>query len=226
MELILLRHGESQANKDNIFTGWLDVPLTKKGIDEAKSVGKYFKKEKIEIDSVHTSILSRAILTTNIVLEESDQLFLPVGKSWRLNERHYGSLQGLNKEETALKYGNEQVKEWRRSFDKRPPTLHNALEDRRYKEIEKRSFIGGESLQDTLNRVIPYWQDFIVPDLLADKTVLVVAHGNSLRALVKYLEGISDEDIEQLNIPTGEPIIYKFDADLSIVSKEIVRKDF
>ncbi|MFI3255860.1 MAG: 2,3-diphosphoglycerate-dependent phosphoglycerate mutase [Psittacicella sp.] len=227
MKLTLIRHGMSEWNKKNLFTGWVDVNLAPEGIEEAKNAGKKLSQENIEFDIVYTSVLKRAIKTSNLVLEEIDQLFLPVSRSWRLNERHYGALQGLNKEETAVKYGAEKVKIWRRSYDTLPPLLDkndplSAHQDRRYSNIPSDSIPDGENLKVTLERVIPYWQDSIAPQLLNGKNVLIVAHGNSLRALIKHLEQISDDDIMAVELATGQPIIYDIDENLNIVDKKIL----
>lgn len=219
MKLVLVRHGESIANKENIFTGWLDSPLSDKGIEEAKAAGKQLQADGIVFDEVYTSLLQRAIKTTNLLLEEMAQLYLPVTKSWRLNERHYGALQGLNKTDTAKKYGDEQVLIWRRSYDVAPPLLENEVVDRRYAMIDTRKIPHGESLKTTLARVLPFWDDHIAPSLLANKNVLVAAHGNSLRALIKYLEHIDDDEIIKLNLPTGQPIIYELDDKLQVISR-------
>jgi 2,3-bisphosphoglycerate-dependent phosphoglycerate mutase len=220
--LILLRHGESTWNKENLFTGWTDVDLSEKGEKEAKLGGKMIRDAGFEPQIVHTSLLRRAIRTTNIALEEMDRLWLPVRRSWRLNERHYGALQGLNKKQTAEKYGKEQVFLWRRSYDVPPPPL--ALDDerhprfdRRYRDLPPDVLPACESLKDVVGRMMPFWHDAIVPDLRDGKVVLVSAHGNSLRALVKHLDGISDADIPELNIPTGIPLVYELDESLQPV---------
>lgn len=213
--LILLRHGQSEWNKKNLFTGWVDVRLTDKGRTEAANAGKLFSEAGLLPDVLHTSLLSRAIQTANLALESADRMWIPVQRSWRLNERHYGALQGLDKNETLQKYGEEQFMEWRRSFDTRPPALDDASEwsqagDLRYVGIDgvqPRS----ECLKDVIDRLLPYWNNEVLPDLNEGKKVLVTAHGNSLRALVKHLDGISDEDIASLNIPTGMPLVYEID---------------
>lgn len=224
--LVMVRHGQSQWNLANKFTGWVDVDLSEKGVEEAIEAGKKIKEAGIVFDHAHTSILKRAIKTCNYVLEYSDQMFVPVEKSWRLNERHYGALQGLNKAETAEKYGDEQVHIWRRSYDTLPPEIKNDNPlsqdgDRRY--IYKDAVPHTENLKVTLERVMPFWTDKIAPDLLDGKNVIVAAHGNSLRALTKHLENISDEDIMGLEIPTGSPIIYELDKKLEIVDKKIFK---
>ncbi|WP_348673518.1 2,3-diphosphoglycerate-dependent phosphoglycerate mutase [uncultured Abyssibacter sp.] len=222
--LVLLRHGQSQWNLDNRFTGWVDVDLSDQGVAEAQAAGKLMRDEGLAFDVVHTSLLKRAIRTMQLAMAEADQLWVPVQRSWRLNERHYGGLQGLNKAETTARHGEEQVLIWRRSYDTPPPEMPTSdpdhpVHDRRYQGLDARVLPGTESLKLTLERVLPYWHDAIVPDLLADKTVLVAAHGNSLRAMVKYLDGISDDEITGLNIPTGIPLKYTLDDQLNVVDK-------
>lgn len=222
--LILLRHGESTWNLENIFTGWTDVPLSDRGLAEGVSAGELLTAEGIEIDVVHTSLLIRAIMTADLALDAMGASWIPVRRHWRLNERHYGALQGLNKKETSEKYGKEQVHEWRRSYATRPPELERSDDrhpshDRRYGELAPEQLPGAECLSDVVDRMLPYWYDAIVPDLRANKTVLVAAHGNSLRALVKHLDGISDDEISELNIPTGIPARYELDKDLKVVSR-------
>lgn len=222
MKLVLVRHGQSEWNLQNKFTGWVDVDLSEKGYAEAKHAGEILKDHGLEFDKAYTSVLKRAIKTLNIILEESDQLWLPTVKSWRLNERHYGALQGLNKAETAEKYGDEKVHIWRRSYDTLPPLMNaddelSQMNDRRYlKDVVPLA----ENLKITLERVMPIWQDQIEPDLRDGKNIIIAAHGNSLRALTKHLEGISDEDIMGLEIPTGSPIIYELDQDLKVIDKK------
>ncbi len=223
-KLVFVRHGESQWNALNQFTGWVDVDLSEKGTEEAKAAGHKIKEAGIALDVAYTSVLKRAIKTCHYILEESDQLWVPEYKSWRLNERHYGALQGLNKKETADKYGADQVQLWRRSYDTLPPLLteddpESAVNDRRYQHLDRRVIPGGENLKVTLERAIPYWDDFIAPSLIDGKNVLVAAHGNSLRALTKHLENISDDDIMGVEIPTGQPIVYELDEQLNIISK-------
>lgn len=218
VKLVFSRHGLSEWNKLNLFTGWEDVDLAPEGVEEAIEAGRKIKEAGIEFDIAYTSVLKRAIKTCNYILEYSDQLWVPTTKSWRLNERHYGALQGLNKQETADKYGEEQVHIWRRSYDTLPP-LSDAKPDRRYEKLDPRTVPGGENLKVTLERAIPFWEDHIAPSLLDGKTVLVAAHGNSLRALAKYIEGISDEDIMDLEIPTGTPLVYELNDDLSVIKK-------
>ena len=224
MELVFIRHGFSEWNAKNLFTGWRDVNLTERGVEEAKSAGKKLLDANFEFDIAFTSVLTRAIKTCNIVLEESHQLWIPQVKNWRLNERHYGELQGLDKKATAEKYGDEQVHIWRRSYDTLPPLLdpkdpNSAHNDRRYANLPADVIPNGENLKVTLERVLPFWEDQIAPALLSGKRVLVVAHGNSLRALAKHIEGISDDDIMGLEIPTGQPLVYKLDDDLNVVKK-------
>ena len=222
--LVLVRHGQSEWNLANKFTGWVDVDLSEQGEQEAKEAGKKIKEAGIVFDHAHTSILKRAIKTCNFVLENSEQLFVPVEKSWRLNERHYGALQGLNKAETAEKYGDEQVHIWRRSYDTLPPALseedqEKQLNMRQFKNLPKDVIPTAENLKITLQRALPYFFDHIAPQLLKDETVLVAAHGNSLRALAKHIESISDEDIMDLEIPTGQPLVYELDDDLKAINK-------
>jgi 2,3-bisphosphoglycerate-dependent phosphoglycerate mutase len=218
-KVVLLRHGESTWNKDNLYTGWTDVDLSERGVREALESGKTLKKEGYVFDVAFTSVLKRAIRTLWIVLDELDQMWIPVFRSWRLNERHYGALQGLNKAETAKTYGEEQVMLWRRSYDIRPPLLSEDDErhpgkDPRYARLPKPIIPAGECLKDTVHRFLPYWEDAIAPAIMEGKRVIISAHGNSLRALVKYLDNISDKDIVQLNIPTGIPLVYELDKDL------------
>ncbi|MDG6882698.1 2,3-bisphosphoglycerate-dependent phosphoglycerate mutase [Phocoenobacter uteri] len=224
MELVFIRHGLSEWNQLNLFTGWHDVNLAEKGVEEAKEAGRKLKAAGFEFDIAFTSVLKRAIKTCNFVLEESDQLFVPQVKSWRLNERHYGGLQGLNKKEAAEEHGEEQVHIWRRSYDVLPPLQdrndpNSAHNDRRYAHLPHDVIPDGENLKVTLERVLPFWEDQIAPAILAGKRVLVAAHGNSLRALAKHIEGISDEDIMDLEIPTGQPLVYTLDENLKVVSK-------
>ncbi len=216
--LILLRHGQSEWNQLNLFTGWVDVRLTEQGKNEARRGGELLAEKGLLPDVLHTSLLSRAIQTANIALDSADRLWIPVKRSWRLNERHYGALQGKDKAQTLEEFGPEQFQLWRRSFDVPPPALDDASEfsqvnDVRYADIDG-ELPRTESLSLVIDRLLPYWEGSIVPDLQAGKTVLVTAHGNSLRGLVKHLEGISDEDIAALNIPTGIPLVYRLDADL------------
>jgi 2,3-bisphosphoglycerate-dependent phosphoglycerate mutase len=215
-KLVLLRHGESDWNRENRFTGWTDVDLSQQGTDEARAAGRLLKSEGYDFDCAYTSVLKRAIRTLWIALDELDRTWLPVEKSWRLNERHYGALQGLNKAEMAAKFGEAQVLAWRRSYDTPPPAL--TPDDPRYEGRDRR-YAGvevplTESLKDTVARTVPYWQSSIAPALRAGKRVLVAAHGNSMRALVKHLDGMSDEAIVKVNIPTGIPLVYELDDSL------------
>lgn len=221
-KIVLLRHGESQWNKENRFTGWHDVDLTEKGRTEAASAGRLMKAEGFTFDIAYVSVLRRALTTLWLALDEMDLLWIPVEKSWRLNERHYGGLQGLNKAETAAQYGDEQVLVWRRSYDIPPPALEKSDErwpghDPRYANVPADELPVAECLKDTVARFLPYWHETIAPQVLAGKKVIIAAHGNSLRALVKYLDNISDEDILNLNIPTGVPLVYELDATLKPV---------
>jgi len=216
--LILLRHGQSEWNKSNQFTGWVDVRLTDQGKDEARRGGELIAASGLEPDLLYTSLLSRAIQTANIALDAADRLWIPVKRSWRLNERHYGALQGKDKAQTLAEFGEEQFMLWRRSFDVPPPPL---ADDDEYSQVHDVRYAGidgevprTESLKLVIDRLLPYWDSDIVPDLRSGKTVLVTAHGNSLRALVKHLEGISDDDIAELNIPTGIPLVYRLGEDM------------
>jgi 2,3-bisphosphoglycerate-dependent phosphoglycerate mutase len=222
MKLVLIRHGESTWNKENRFTGWTDVDLSEKGLQEARDAGKLLKKEGYDFDLAHTSVLKRAIRTLHLALDEMDRLWLPVQKTWRLNERHYGALQGLNKAETAAKYGEEQVHIWRRSYDVLPPLLEDNDErhpakDPRY--AGQRDLPKGEALKHTVDRMLPYWNETIAPQVQAGKRVLIAAHGNSLRALVKHLDQMTEAEIMELNIPTGIPLVYELDGQLKPTKK-------
>jgi len=222
-QLILLRHGESEWNAKNLFTGWVDVRLSEKGQAEAKRGGELLKERGLLPNIVHTSLLRRAINTSQIALDECDRSWIPVHRSWRLNERHYGALQGKDKAQTLAAYGEEQFMLWRRSFDVPPPPIEDNDEfsqahDPRYADLGA-SIPKSECLKDVVDRMLPYWFDAIIPDLTAHKTVLVTAHGNSLRALVKHLDGISDADIAGLNIPTGIPLLYELNDDFTPVTK-------
>ncbi len=215
-KLVLLRHGESQWNKENRFTGWTDVDLTEKGVSEAQRAGRELKSAGIDFDVAFTSLQKRAIRTLWLALDEMDLMWIPVHRSWRLNERHYGALQGLNKAETAAKYGDDQVLKWRRSYDIPPPPLDESDErypghDPRYRNLTKAELPTTECLKDTVARFLPYWEQHIAPCVQKGETVLIAAHGNSLRALVKYLDGISEDAIVGLNIPTGMPLVYELD---------------
>lgn len=218
-KVVLLRHGESTWNKENRFTGWTDVDLSEKGIEEGKKAGRVLKENGITFDLAFTSVLKRAMKTLNLALEEMDLLWIPVIKNWRLNERHYGALQGLNKAETAAQHGDEKVKIWRRSYDVPPPPLD--LSDPRhpshfamYNELDPKDVPATECLKDTVARFVPYWENTIAPEVKKGKKIIIGAHGNSLRALVKYLDNISDKDILELNIPTGMPLVYELDSNL------------
>jgi len=218
-KLVLLRHGQSQWNLDNRFTGWHDVDLTDQGCEEAKAAGRVLKENGFVFDQAHTSLLKRAIRTLWIALDELDQMWLPVRRDWRLNERHYGALQGLNKSETAEKHGEEQVLIWRRAYDVPPPALEKSDErwpghDARYSDLTEAQLPLTECLADTVDRFLPYWHETIAPEIKAGKRVIIAAHGNSLRALAKFLDDVSDEAILKLNIPTGMPLVYELDEDL------------
>ena len=217
--LVLLRHGESTWNRENRFTGWTDVPLSEKGVREATEAGRLLREGGFEFDVAFTSLLKRAIRTLWIALEETDRMWIPVVKDWRLNERHYGALQGLDKAETAAKYGMEQVHVWRRSYDIPPPALTKDDErwpgrDPRYRDLKPEQVPLTESLKDTVARFLPYWHEAIAPAVASGRRVVIAAHGNSLRALVKYLDGVSDQEITELNIPTGVPLVYELGDDL------------
>jgi 2,3-bisphosphoglycerate-dependent phosphoglycerate mutase len=223
-KLVLLRHGESAWNKENRFTGWTDVDLTEQGRAEAAKAGRTLKREGYLFDLAHTSVLKRAIRTLWIALDEMDLMWIPEYRSWRLNERHYGALQGLNKAETAERHGMEQVQLWRRSYDVPPPPLtaeddRNPARDPRYRDVPPSELPLTESLKDTVSRFLPYWKEAIAPGIAAGKRVIVAAHGNSLRALVKYLDGLSDEEVVELNIPTGIPLVYELEDDLRAIRR-------
>ena len=223
-KLVLVRHGESEWNKLNLFTGWTDVDLSEKGHEEAKAAGRLLKAEGYDFDVCYTSYLKRAIHTLNHILDEMDRVWLPVTKTWKLNERHYGALQGLNKSETAEKYGEEQVKIWRRSYDVKPPKLEvsderNPANQAIYASVDPKELPLTESLETTIERVVPYFEDVIKKDMKAGKRVIIAAHGNSLRALVKYFDNMSKEEILGVNIPTGVPLVYVFDDKFNVVNK-------
>ena len=223
-KLVLVRHGESEWNKLNLFTGWTDVDLSEKGHEEAKAAGRLLKAEGYDFDVCYTSYLKRAIHTLNHILDEMDRVWLPVTKTWKLNERHYGALQGLNKAETAEKYGEEQVKIWRRSFDVKPPKLEesdvrNPANQAIYASVDPKELPLTESLETTIERVVPYFETVIKKDMKEGKRVIIAAHGNSLRALVKYFDNLSKEEILGVNIPTGAPLVYEFDDDVKVVKK-------
>lgn len=218
-KLVLLRHGESDWNKQNRFTGWKDVDLSEKGVGEAQKAGQVLKEQGFTFDVAFTSLLKRAIRTLWLTLDDMDLMWIPVHRSWRLNERHYGALQGLNKAETALKYGDDQVLVWRRSYDTPPPALeksnpHYPGNDPRYGDLSEKELPLTECLKDTVARFLPYWHETIAPTIQSGKRVIIAAHGNSLRALVKYLDEVSEEEIVKLNIPTGMPLVYELDSAL------------
>ncbi|MCM2565792.1 MULTISPECIES: 2,3-diphosphoglycerate-dependent phosphoglycerate mutase [Janthinobacterium] len=218
-KIVFMRHGESTWNLDNRFTGWTDVDLTEKGVNEAKAAGQILKQEGFTFDVAYTSVLKRAIRTLWLALDEMDMMYLPIKNDWRLNERHYGALQGLDKGETAAKYGDEQVLVWRRSYDTPPPPLEAnddraSFNDPRYAGLPQAAIPLTECLKDTVARVMPAWDEEIAPAIRAGKKIIISAHGNSLRALIKMLDGISDSDIVGLNIPNGQPLVYELDADL------------
>ena len=222
--LVLVRHGESVWNKENLFTGWTDVDLSEVGVQEAKTAGKLLKEEGFKFDVCYTSLLKRAIHTLNNILEQMDCEYLPVYKDYRLNERHYGALQGLNKSETAEKYGEEQVKVWRRSFDVKPPALEeddkrNPANQDAYRGVDKKDLPLTESLETTIERAVPFFEEVVKKDMLAGKRVIIAAHGNSLRALVKYFDNLSKEEIIGVNIPTGVPLVYEFDEKFNVLNK-------
>ena len=219
-KLVLLRHGESLWNQENKFTGWMDVNLSSRGVAEAKQAGKLMSEAGFSFDLVYCSVLKRAIRTMWLALEELDQMWIPQILSWRLNERHYGALQGLNKAETTKKFGEEQVLSWRRSYDKPPPALEPGSEmhpknDLRYREVREENLPVTECLKDTVARFLPFWDETIKPEILNNKSVLIVAHGNTLRALIKHLDQITEEDILSLNVPTGIPLVYELDDELN-----------
>jgi 2,3-bisphosphoglycerate-dependent phosphoglycerate mutase len=228
-EIVLLRHGESTWNAENRFTGWTDVPLTQRGVQEAVDAGKLLRQENFAFDLAYTSRLNRCLVSTFHVLQCMDRLWIPVEKSWLLNERHYGALQGLNKEETARKYGEEQVLRWRRSYDAEPPLL-DILDDRhprhdpRYTDVPPELLPRGESLKDTVGRVRQVWEHSVCPQLRQRRSILILAHGNSIRALVKIIGKISEETIQNVNIPTGVPLVYKLDADLNAISSRFLER--
>ncbi len=233
-KLVLIRHGQSEWNALNLFNGWVDTKLSDKGIQQAKDAGQKLAEKGLQFDQAYTSVLTRAITTLHLALEEAGQLWIPEEKSWRLNERHYGALQGQNKAEAAEKWGDEQVHIWRRSYDVLPPLLEAFVAevevqgktypaiDRRYADVPADELPLGENLKVTLERVLPFWDEKISKDLAAGKNVIIAAHGNSLRALVKHIENISDDDILNVEIANGQPWIYEFDADLNVTGKEIV----
>ncbi|MCW3779614.1 2,3-bisphosphoglycerate-dependent phosphoglycerate mutase [Levilactobacillus namurensis] len=220
--LVILRHGESVANRDNVFTGWSDVPLTSKGREQARIAGQAIARTGLQFGALHTSMLQRAIVTANLVLEQIDQLYIPEYKSWRLNERHYGALRGHNKDQVRDQVGDRQVKIWRRSFDVVPPLLEQVDQDRRYDRFGPHIEPRGESLEMAYHRLMPYWVDQVAPRLLAGQNQLIVAHGSTLRALIKYLDRVPDADISQVEVANGEPIRYEFDDHLKILKKTLL----
>ena len=236
-KLVLIRHGQSEWNALNLFNGWVDTKLSDKGVAQAKTAGQLLAKEGIQFDQAYTSVLTRAITTLHLALEETDQMWIPEVKSWRLNERHYGALQGLNKADAAKKWGDDQVHQWRRSYDVLPPLLEEQSEtmtidgktypalDRRYQDVPAGELPKGENLKVTLDRVLPFWDSDISKALKDGKNVVIGAHGNSLRALVKHIEQISDEDIMGVEIANGEPWVYDLDEDLNVVSKKILKPE-
>ncbi len=218
-KLVLIRHGQSEWNKLNLFTGWTDVDLTEQGVNEAKEAGKILKAEGFTFDVAYTSVLKRAIKTLNHVLDEMDLLWIPINKSWRLNEKSYGALQGMNKAETAEKYGDDKVLQWRRSYDVQPPMIEGNDErhpkfDARYNDLKDEEKTAGESLKDTYNRMLPEWHNVIAPAIKSGKKAIIAAHGNSLRSLIQYLDQMSEADILKLNVPTGVPLVYELDENL------------
>jgi 2,3-bisphosphoglycerate-dependent phosphoglycerate mutase len=226
-KLVLIRHGESQWNQENRFTGWVDVDLSEKGRAEALKGGKALADKGFKFDVAYTSVLKRAIHTLDHVLSQIDQVWLPVHKQWRLNERHYGALQGLDKSETAARHGEEQVKIWRRSYDTPPPPMPESdpqypAKDPRYKSIPPGEVPHGESLKDTVARFLPFWKETIVPEIKAGKKVLIVAHGNSLRALMQHLENMTPDQIMGVNMPTGIPMMYELDKDFKVLKREFI----
>lgn len=226
-QLVIVRHGESLWNQENRFTGWKDVELSEKGIKEAEKAGKHLSAEKFQFDLAYTSCLTRAIKTLNIILSEMQLNWLPVIKDWRLNERHYGGLQGLNKSEMAEKHGEAQVKIWRRSYDTPPPMMSldhpdHPTKDARYKNVNPKLLPSGESLKNTVERFLPLWNEQISKDILAGKKILIAAHGNSLRALIQHLEGLTESEIMEVNMPTGIPLVYELDSKLKVVSKRFI----
>ena len=223
-KLVIVRHGQSQANRDNIFTGWTDVPLTEKGIEQGQMVGDELARMGIQFDDAHTSYMSRAIKTMNIILERIDQLYIPVYKTWRLNERHYGALSGLNKAKVKEEVGAEQLHRWRRGYSEVPPKLKQRQHERRYDRLGVKMPYS-ESLAMTQKRLLPYWEDQIAPRLMDGKNQLIVAHGSSLRALIKYLDQIPDDQIDQVEVPNGKPILYEFDPALNITTKTFITMD-
>lgn len=223
-ELVIVRHGQSQANRDNIFTGWTDVPLTPKGIEQGELVGQELCKLGIQFSDAHTSYMQRAIVTTDIILSKINQLYIPVHKTWRLNERHYGALSGRNKDAVRSEIGAKQLHKWRRGFKDLPPQLKTRQHARRYDRLGVKIPLS-ESLAMTLQRLLPYWEDCIAPRLIDGHNQLIVAHGSSLRALIKYLDNIPDDQIDKVEVPNGKPILYRFDDRLNIIKKTFITMD-
>lgn len=222
VKLVLLRHGQSTANEANIYTGWSDMPLTQYGCQQARKAGRKILQNNLQFTQVHTSVLARAIKTANLVMQESKQLYLPISKTWRLNERHYGALRGLNKDFTKKKYGEKQVALWRRSFDAKPPLLDHPIMQRRYEKIPYDVLPVGESLRDASERILPYWVEKIAPQLIAGNNQLIVAHGSTLRALIKYIEKISDENIDGVEVANAQPIVYTLNKKLEVIDKKVL----
>ncbi|MFZ3057883.1 MAG: 2,3-diphosphoglycerate-dependent phosphoglycerate mutase [Minisyncoccales bacterium] len=216
-KLIIVRHGESVWNKENVFTGWIDAPLSEEGINQAKTAGQILKEKEFTFDLAFTSVLKRAYNTLDLILEEMN-LTLPIKKSWRLNERHYGGLQGMNKDEARKKFGEEQVQIWRRSYDVRPP-IEKEVTESKYEEIREGDVPLTESLKDTEERLLPYWKETIVPQIISGKKIIIAAHGNSIRALIKNIEGLSGEEIVKIEIPMGNPLVYELDDNLKPINK-------
>lgn len=220
--LVMVRHGQSQANLDNVFTGWSDSPLTDHGIQQGYQVGRQLRDRGYLFNDVHTSYMKRSIMTANIILEQIDQLYIPIHKTWRLNERHYGALSGQNKAAVRDRVGAETLHRWRRGYTEIPPQLKVRQHEYRYDRLGVKEPLS-ESLQMTLHRILPYWQDHVAPRLLDNKDQLIVAHGSSLRALVKYIENIPDDQIDQVEVPNGQPIVYHFDTSLNLIDKTILK---
>lgn len=221
VKLVITRHGESQANRDNVYTGWSDVPLTAKGIKQAQIAAQRIKNLNIHFSDVHTSMLQRAITTANLICDEIDQSYLPIHKTWRLNERHYGALRGMNKDDSKQQFGVEQVAKWRRGYSEVPPQLSKRDHERRYDRLGVQIPLS-ESLKMTQERLLPYWNDVIAGQLIDGQNQLIVAHGSSLRALIKYLDQIPDDQINLVEVPNGQPIVYELDSKLNVIEKQIL----
>ncbi|WP_137601372.1 2,3-bisphosphoglycerate-dependent phosphoglycerate mutase [Paucilactobacillus nenjiangensis] len=221
VKLVITRHGESQANRDNVYTGWSDVPLTAKGIKQAQMAAQRIKNLNIHFSDVHTSMLQRAITTANLICDEIDQSYLPIHKTWRLNERHYGALRGMNKDDSKQQFGVEQVAKWRRGYSEVPPQLSKRDHERRYDRLGVQIPLS-ESLKMTQERLLPYWNDVIAGQLIDGQNQLIVAHGSSLRALIKYLDQIPDDQINSVEVPNGQPIVYELDSKLNVIQKQIL----